>query len=904
MMYKRFFIAAIALCSALELFAGPFSIAGKASVSASSERGVEQSASNVIDGIIGVDGKGEWVSKARRRDYPWIRLDWNEPQSINRIVLYDRASLNDNLQGCRLEFSDGSEISVNRIPADGSAKSVSFEERTVSWVRIVGTDGDSNDLGLSEIEVFPSGKSYTDFVDWVDPYIETNRGRYFFFITGQLPFGMMSSAPLTRNRNQDGGGYNYNEEYILSFPQIHWWELSGLAIMPACEDIDPRKGESEYRSAFSHDDEIVQPGYHRVFLRKPKVWVEQTAAERVGMYRFTWTEDARIQILNDLGGFLGNCAMEDADVRKVSPRRYEGVFRSVKRPWGGPTEIPVFFVVEFDRDCDTFGGWSDGNLLSDVNGIKGHDAGVSSVFDLKAGEKLQMKISFSLTSAENARLNFLSDGTSWDFDKVRMDSRQVWNEWLSKIEVKGGTDAQRTKFYTDLWHVLLGRHRMNDVSGDYPDRTKGVLKGRMTEADFIIRTVPKNPDGTLKYNMYNFDAHWGAQWNLDILWSLAYPEILDDFAASAIQYADNGGLLPRGPVGGGYSYIMRGNPTAHLLVSAAMTGVLTKRPDLKHVFDILKRNNMPDGIIGMPPQVTPEDISFYIKNGYVAGNAGITMDLAFQDWAVAQLACKIGKKKDYRYFMDRSRGWRNIYDNETGFVFPKDKDGRFIHKDPLSGQGWVETNSWQATFSVANDLDGLARLMGGKDKVAEKLDRAFTLAEPDHFSSEYHTGYVAYSNQPCLSNAHVFSYMGRPDLTQYWVRKVKELSYGGTTPDYGYGGHDEDQGQMGATSALMAIGLFNIYGMESQRPFYEITSPVFDEVTIRLDPGYYEGDKFVIRTYGNSAENCYIQKALLNGKQHNDFRFLHETFSKGGLLELWLGPEKNNWGKFCETELY
>ncbi len=181
--------------------------------------------------------------------------------------------------------------------------------------------------------------------------------------------------------------------------------------------------------------------------------------------------------------------------------------------------------------------------------------------------------------------------------------------------------------------------------------------------------------------------------------------------------------------------------------------------------------------------------------------------------------------------------------------------------------------------------------------MCQKLNYAFEKAEPEHFVFAYSSGYVSYANQPGCSNAHVFNYAGKPWLTQYWVRKVNELAYGGTSPDLGYGGHDEDQGQMGGVSALMSIGLFSLKGTASAHPVYEITSPVFDEIRIKLDQRYYPGKTFTIKTHNNSAENCYIQKAELNGKPMNRFWFPHEEFAKGGLLELWLGdkPDKE-WG--------
>src|SRR5690606_6484757 len=196
------------------------------------------SAENVIDGIIGVPGMGEWACEGDTTDwgyirFPWIQLDWEQPQYVNRIVLFDRPSKKDHIAGGKLLFSDGTTILVNQIPNDGTGKEIVFEKKEVKWLRFMTTDGKGKDLGFSEIEVYPAPQQYEDYVSWVDPYIETNRGRYIFFITGSRPFGMVGAAPLTRNKNQNGGGYNYNEDEILGFEQIHSWMLGGLEVMPA-----------------------------------------------------------------------------------------------------------------------------------------------------------------------------------------------------------------------------------------------------------------------------------------------------------------------------------------------------------------------------------------------------------------------------------------------------------------------------------------------------------------------------------------------------------------------------------------------------------------------------------------------------------------------------------------------
>jgi predicted alpha-1,2-mannosidase len=876
--------------------AGTDNIAPLAKISSSSNLNANFKADCVKDGWIGIENKGEWACEGITTDwgyvrFPWIRLDWEKSQVIDRVVLYDRPSLNEHIASGKLEFSDGTVVWVNQIPNNGTAKLVQFSPRKVSWIKFVVTDGDGKDLGLSEIEVFTARTAQSDYVSWVDPYIETNRGRYFYFITGSRPFGMVGAAPHTRNKNQNGGGYNYNENEILGFGQIHTWMISGIEVMPASQAVDPRGGEQAWKSEFSHDDEIVQPGYQRVYLRKPKIWVELTSTERVSFYRFKYTQDMQAQILVNLGGYMGNSTMANTDVKKVSNREFQGSFSSVKRYWGGPKDVKVFFVVQFDRDVNTMDGWKEKELLGNISELQGDEAGVSVKYNVKAGDEIKMKISISYTNLDNAWKNLDAECKTWDFDEVKQDSRKVWNEWLGKIDVQGGDPNQKIKFYTDLWHVLLGRQKIDDVSGDYPDRTTGKREGTFTDAIFKVKRLPKTKDGKPRYHMYNSDAFWLTQWNLNILWGLGWPEVQDELSASMIQYADNGGLLPRGPSGGGYSYIMTSNPTANLVAGTYQKGLLTK-VDAKHAFEVLKRNQMPGGMLG-----SKADIEFYINKGWWKNNAGITIEAAFQDWAVAQMAKKLSRKTDYNYFLKRSESWKNCFNPAQNLLFPKDSLGRFMHQDPLSGAGFIEANAWQASWGVSHDIPGLAKLMGGNDSLCNKLNYAFEKAAPQDFVFAYNDGYVSYANQPGLSNAHVFNYAGKPWLTQYWVRRVREQAYGGISPDLGYGGHDEDQGQMGALSALMSIGLFNLQGNAAVTPVYEITSPIFDLVRINLDQKYYTGQEFNIITHNNSKENIYIQKATLNGKMQNRFWFTHQDFAKGGTLELWLGPEPNKlWG--------
>jgi len=870
-------------------------IAPQATVTASSSFSKDYSPANVIDGIIGIEDKGEWACLGETAfwgyvKFPWIQLSWKDTQLVNRIVLYDRPSRKEYIASGKLVFSDGSVVWVDQIPNNGMAKSISFSPRKIKWVKFIATDGDGKNLGFSEIEVFSAPEQFSDYVSWVDPYIETNRGRYFFFITGCRPFGMISAAPHTRNKNQWGGGYVYNEDHILGYGQIHDWSLSGLEIMPTPAGVDPTNGETDWQSLYSHDDEIVQPGYQRNLLRDHHTWVEQTSTNRVSFYRFTYTQNMNAQVITNLGGYIGGTTMTHAEVKQTGSASYEGSFSDVGRLWGGPKDVKVFFVVEFDKPFKTLNGWDGKKQFNDIQEIKGDNAGVAPQYEVKAGEQLQMKIAISYTSVANARNNLKQECAGWDFNSVRNDSRREWNNWLGKIDVKGGTTDQRKKFYTNLWHVLLGRHLNNDVSGDYADRT-GLTEAKATDGAFKVKTLPKNADGKPKFGMYNSDAFWLTQWNLNILWGLGWPEVQDDMSAFMIQFADDGGLLPRGPVGGGDTFIMTSCPATNLIVSTYQKGLL-KKTDAGHAFDVIRRNHLPGGVLG-----SKEDIEFYTEKGYWPDNAGITIEAAFQDYAAAQMAAKLNRPADYNFFMKRSSGWKALFEPKQKLLFPKNKAGQFIHTDALSGQGWIEANAWQATWGISHDIDGLAKLMGGRDVLCNKLNYAFEQSQESDFVYDYGRGYISYANQPGCSDAHVFNYAGKPWLSQYWVRKVQEQAYGGVSPDLGYGGSDEDQGQMGGVSALMSIGLFNLQGNVTKDPVYDITSPVFDEITIKLDQRYYSGKQFVIKTHNNSARNMYIQKATLNGKPLTHFWFKHTDFAKGGELVLWLGPQPNKqWG--------
>ncbi len=847
-----------------------------------------------VDGVKQQEGTGEWIGGSPNLWFGWIHypknfnLKWETPRRINKVVIYDRPTLDEHMGACILTFSDGSKVDVYGVANDGSAKTVAFEPRTVSGMRLDVVDGVGGHIGLSEIEVYhdPAARPeatrtrmFTDHVSYVDPTIETGRGRWFFCTPGSRPFGMVSASAYTRNKNQGGGGYNYNSTEILGFANIHAWIMSGINIMPTTGQVNPNLGEKGWKSSFSHDTETMEPGYHQLFLDRHQTRVEYTSTDRTAFYRLTYREAARANLLLQLGGFVGAASYVDGKAKIVSPTRIEGSHGMTDRLWGGPKLSHVYFAMKLDRPILRMDGWKGAQKkLGDIRefsnpipegrleqnkrkylfkNLPEEQAGVALAYDVAAGDEVKVKIGISYTSIENARKNLETECAHWDFDRVRNDARSQWNEWLGKIDVKGGEEMARVKFYTDLWHVLLGRHKIDDVSGDYPTymgqaNDKGIVP-------LVVRRVPLDDAGQPKHHMYNSDALWLTMWNLNILWGLGWPEMLDEFSASMVEYAETGGHLPRGPSAGGYTGIMTGCP-ATSLITATWQKDLLRKVDEEKAYQAMKRSH-------------PKLIS--------DRGAGTVVQAAFEYWALTQMAEELGHDGDIETYRPWIDGWKKYFDPG---------------KNLLSGR-WVEANDWQGTFGVSHDIAGLAALMGGPDVLAKKLNEAFEEERASDFVYTYGAGKVSYANQPGCSNAHVFNHAGFPWLSQYWVRRVSRQAYGGTNPNIGYGGHDEDQGQMGGVSALMKLGLFSLRGTCSKNPVYEITAPEFDEIRIRLDPRYYPGEEFKIVTHNNSTQNTYIQKAELNGEPLENCWLYHRDLARGGLLELWLGPEPNKgWG--------
>ena len=759
--------------------------------------------------------------------------------------------------------------------------------------------------------------------DLVEVMVDAANSRFFYFSSATRPFGMVNLSPDMNLRGVWNTGYKYNEDTIRCFSHIHCWELSGIPVLPTTGKFKGHFGPDTYGSTYSHQEETARPGYHKIKLKTYGVTAELTSTTRVGFHRYTYPATDSAQILFDFSTVLGSSETQSARVKVVNNELISGevtMAATVRRP----KPITVYFVASFDQPFEHVGGWKQGVRLPVIEQgdntagdseykVEGAKTGIYVGFRTAQNQAKMMKVAISYTGVDEAMNNLLTELPGWDFDKVVAASAAEWDQWLSRIDVEGGTETEQRRFYTDLYHALQGRRIVSDNSGAYIDNT-GVKP--------VKRYVPLTASGKPAYRMFNSDSWWGAQWSLNTLWHLVYPEVTEEFIQSMLKMYDDGGLVPRGPSGGNYTYVMTGATTTPFIASAWLKGI--RGFDIKKAYEGIRKDHFPGGMMSKAgyehKTFKGGGIEEYIELGYIPhplhpvkygyhqDGAAQTLEYAYQDYALAQLAKHLGQDSDHALFMQRSQHYKNVFNKDIGWMWVRERGGKWAEPvDILRYEhGFNEGNAAQYTWFVPHDVPGLISLHGGAKKFTDKLNFAFTEARKHGFVSGKSENpvdqelnrrvYINYGNQPCMQTPFLFNYAGKPWLTQYWTRTLVDSVYSGISPQKGYSG-DEDQGLMGSLAVLLKIGLFSTDGGTSEKPFYEITSPIFNKVTIHLNGKYYAGKQFVIEAANNSPANAYIRSAKLNGNVLNKPFFDHEILVKGGKLELEMSAKPNQqWG--------
>lgn len=748
-------------------------------------------------------------------------------------------------------------------------------------------------------------------VDYVDPMIGTD----FFGHThpgSTLPFGLVQLGPDT---GIDGWtysvGYAYKDNSIMGFSHTH---LSGpgnticgdILMMPTTGDelqVVPgsaKNPDEGYRSRFSHADEIARPGYYSVLLKDYNIRAELTTTKRAGMHRYTYPENKKSTVIFDLGHAIGGSL--DTDFSTITIVN-DSLITGIKDSKG----VKVYFAAEFNKPFHYYGTFDAGyytpesgaSLFPYKNEEKGEKIGAFVNYDTKQGDQVIIRVGLSYTSVDAAHKNLKAEIDHWNFDQVVEDAKTVWNKAISKVTVEDASEEKKQIFYTAMYHALLAQQIAQDVDGSYFGMDKKIHS--MEKGDFYA----------------NFSV-WDTYRTEHPLLTIIAPDHVSDIIRSIVAKTKEYGWLVAQHFRNEPAESMVGDHLIPVIVDAYLKG--HRDYDVEFIYEAMKTK-----ALSLPPAPIPHfagrsGLTDYMKLGYapydkVTEAVPNTMELAYDDWCIAQMALAMGKEDDYELFMKRAGNYANLWDDETQFFRPKKADGSWLPKlednkqeivkngahsyyryfDPLlvgrrPSRHYTESNAWQYLWSVQHDPRGLINLLGGNDKFTDRLDEFFnmspTISPPKYVGVVGTIGQYVHGNQPSHHVAYLYNYAQKPWLTQEKTRQVMEQLY--RTGPGGICGN-EDMGSLSSWYILSAMGIYPVTPGHTQ---YAIGSPLLNDVTISL-----LGEKtFRIIAENNSQKNIYIQSATLNGEELNRSWIDHSEIMGGGNLHFIMGPEPNkNW---------
>lgn len=748
-------------------------------------------------------------------------------------------------------------------------------------------------------------------VAYVDPFIgaSTNMdraGTYHglgkTFPGATTPFGMVQISPNTITGGDNGSGYSHEHTTIEGFALtqmsgVGWYgDLGNFLIMPTTGTFHAVAGKEDgriggYRSHYDKASETAHPGYYSVLLTDYGIKAETSATPRCGIARFTFpkSDTARIQV--DLARRVGGTAVEQY-IKVVDDSTLTGWIHCTPAGggWGdggGKVEYKLYFYTRLSRPMENIAFWStdfpEGTRrhLNDVNSteylrkveqsrivrgvteLQGEHIGFFTEYSTEADECIEIKTGISFVDMEGARKNYMAEIDGKSFDEVHREAISLWDDALGKITVKGGTDKQLTAFYTALYHTMIDPRVCSDTDGRY---TGADGKIHQSATDYARRTI---------------FSGWDVFRSQFPLQNIINPSVVSDEINSLIAIAAESGrkYYPRWELLNAYSGCMIGNPAVPVIADAYAKGIRTFDVKKALEYAVNTSEKFGTGHLGYSPE--PVSIS-------------CTLEYAYADWCVAQLAEVCGNDSLTAMFRDRAMAYRNVFDPTVGWFRPRMADGSWAEWDQATsprtreGFGCMESNPYQQGWFVPHDPDGLASLIGGREAAIADLDTLFARTPANMKWNAYYN----HANEPVHFVPYLYNRLGAPWLTQKHTRNICDSAYG--TGVEGLVGN-EDVGQMSAWYVLSASG---IHPSCPGDRFLEITSPIFDEIEYRLDNKYYPGKSFRIIAHNNSRENIYIDHALLDGKQYDNCSIDFNDISRGATLELFMSSQPNPlWGK-------
>lgn len=698
---------------------------------------------------------------------------------------------------------------------------------------------------------------------WVNPFIGT--GAVQSSLSGNnypgatVPFGMVQLSPDTREAPDwaQASGYDYNDSIIYGFSHTR---LSGTGASDFIDILLFPTISDKRKSTFTHQHEQARPGYYQVLLKDEKIQAELTASVHVGVHRYTCSDGDQLKLWLALDHSANkgswNRRIIQSQLRMVSPTVVEG-YRIIT---GWAKLRKIYFHLEFSQPVLSNQLYDGNRMYENTPVINGTELRGLFCFDKKWNKELICKVALSPVSIENARLNMATEVPGWDFEYIARAAETSWEKELKKIIIQG-TDLQKKIFYTALYHTMVQPNTMSDVNGEY------------MASDYVTRSVAK---GEVHYSTFSL---WDTFRAAHPLYTLIHTHRIPDFVKSMMRQYDYYGYLPVWQLWGQDNYCMIGNHSIPVIVDAVLKGVagVDEEKAYEAVFN--------SSIVSHPN--SPFEV--WEKYGYMPENiqtqsVSITLEQAFDDWCVAQLAKRLGKEKDYNHFMKRSAFYRNLFNSKTGFFQPKNDKGEWIEPfDPYKygangGYPFTEGNAWQYFWYVPQNIPDLISLTGGNKAFVAKLDTFFTVSYQSGALNDNASGFVgqyAHGNEPSHHVAYLYACAGEPWKTQKYVAYIMNELYNDSSS--GYAGND-DCGEMSAWYVFGALGFYPVNPVSGE---YVIGTPMLEEAVIQLP----DRKTFTVKAPRKEDNEVYICSMKLNGEKYTKNYITHQDIMKGGILE-------------------
>lgn len=747
--------------------------------------------------------------------------------------------------------------------------------------------------GLLSIPIWCAAQTTPEnLASYVKPIIGTQRMGH-TYPGATVPFGMVQLSPDTdtlpyeMNGKYNGdvykycAGYQYEDKTIVGFSHTHFSgtghsDLGDFLIMPTVGELQLNPGtadapKSGFRSAFSHSNEVAEAGYYKVKLDDDNILAELTATNRVGFHQYTFPQSDQSHIILDLMHGIYN--YEDKNVWTFVRVENDTLVTGYRQTNGWGRTRTVYFAMTFSKPFYQYGNknyskrqvyqgfWRKFDQTKNFPEMAGKQ--IRAYFDFKttAGEKIKIKFALSSVSTEGALLNLRTEAPGWDFEQVKKQSQDLWNKELARVTIQAKNVEDKQNFYTSMYHAFLSPITYMDVDGSYRGLDQNIHKA----------------DGFTNYTIFSL---WDTYRALHPFFNLVQPTRNADMVKSLLAHYDQSAqhMLPVWSHYANENWCMIGYHSVSVIADAIMKG--------NAPFDA---NKALDACVTTARHASYDGLEYYMKMGYVpedknGSSVSKTLEYAYDDWCIAQVAKKLNRNDIYEEFSKRSQYFKNVYDASIGYMRPRLNDGTFRKDfDVLSthNQGFIEGNAWNYSLYVPHEPDQLIAMMGGKKQFVAHLDSLFTMHLPDKYFAETEDitrdgiiGNYVHGNEPSHHVPYLYNWAGQPWKTQERVRMILKKQFH-PAPD-GLGGND-DCGQMSAWYIFTALGFYPVAPGSDQ---YAIGSPAVDGATLQLE----NGKTFVIEAQNQSDKNVYVQKMLLNGQPLNRLYLTHSDILNGGKL--------------------